>query len=94
MTLDPDSPRPLLMIAGSTGLAPMKAMIDQVARDGGRRDPPVLRRPQPAGDLRRQRACSPAGMARMVDGITTVISDDLRWTGRHGLVGDVAAGGG
>ena len=37
MTLDSGSRRPLLMVAGSTGLAPMKAMIGQVARDGGRR---------------------------------------------------------
>lgn len=36
MTLDPETTRPLLMIAGSTGLAPMKALIGQIARGGGR----------------------------------------------------------
>jgi NAD(P)H-flavin reductase/hemoglobin-like flavoprotein len=32
--LDPDSDRDLLLVAGGTGLAPMKALVDQVARHG------------------------------------------------------------
>ena len=34
LALDPDSDRDLLLVAGGTGLAPMKALIDQVARTG------------------------------------------------------------
>src|SRR4029450_9097024 len=37
LTLDPSSSLDLLMIAGGTGLAPMKALIEQLAVDGGRR---------------------------------------------------------
>jgi NAD(P)H-flavin reductase/hemoglobin-like flavoprotein len=34
LALDTDSDRDLLLVAGGTGLAPAKALIDQVARDG------------------------------------------------------------
>ncbi|GAB7190946.1 FAD-binding oxidoreductase [Kineococcus sp. NUM-3379] len=34
LTLDPDSRRDLLLVAGGTGLAPLKALVDQVARQG------------------------------------------------------------
>jgi NAD(P)H-flavin reductase/hemoglobin-like flavoprotein len=37
LTLDPSSSRDLLLIAGGTGLAPMKALIEQLAVEGGRR---------------------------------------------------------
>jgi NAD(P)H-flavin reductase len=37
LTLDPSSSLDLLLIAGGTGLAPMKALIEQLAVDGGRR---------------------------------------------------------
>jgi NAD(P)H-flavin reductase len=34
IALDPDSDRDLLLVAGGTGLAPLKALVDQVARQG------------------------------------------------------------
>ncbi|MEU2350962.1 globin domain-containing protein [Modestobacter sp. NPDC049651] len=34
LRLDPDSDRDLLLVAGGTGLAPVKAIVDQVARQG------------------------------------------------------------
>jgi NAD(P)H-flavin reductase/hemoglobin-like flavoprotein len=34
LALDPDSDRDLLLVAGGTGLAPMKALVDQIARYG------------------------------------------------------------
>jgi NAD(P)H-flavin reductase len=34
LTLDPDSDRDLLLVAGGTGVAPLKAIVDQVARQG------------------------------------------------------------
>ncbi len=45
IALDVESERDLLLVAGGTGLAPMKAMIDQVAREGP---------PTPGGPLRRR----------------------------------------
>jgi NAD(P)H-flavin reductase/hemoglobin-like flavoprotein len=37
LTLDPDGTSDLVLIAGGTGLAPMKAIIEQVAAEGGNR---------------------------------------------------------
>jgi NAD(P)H-flavin reductase/hemoglobin-like flavoprotein len=37
LTLDPASSRDLVLIAGGTGVAPMKALIEQVAAEGGNR---------------------------------------------------------
>nr|WP_239088296.1 globin domain-containing protein [Planosporangium mesophilum] len=37
LTLQPGSTRDLLLIAGGTGLAPLKALVEQVAAGGGRR---------------------------------------------------------
>lgn len=37
MTLDPGPGRDLLLVAGGTGLAPLKAIAEQAARGGGRR---------------------------------------------------------
>lgn len=34
LALDPESDRDLLLVAGGTGLAPLKAVVDQVARQG------------------------------------------------------------
>ena len=37
MVLDPDEDDDLLCVAGGTGLAPIQALVEQIARDGGRR---------------------------------------------------------
>jgi NAD(P)H-flavin reductase len=37
LTLSPNSRADLLMLAGGTGLAPLKSIIEQVAAEGGRR---------------------------------------------------------
>jgi len=37
LVLDPRSDRDLLLVAGGTGLAPLKALVEQVAAEGGRR---------------------------------------------------------
>lgn len=90
MVLDKTSNRELLLIAGSTGLAPMKAIIDQVARDGGRRThlyfgARSVREIYDRKDLE--------ALADRYPWLTVVIvvSDDIRWKGRRGLVGTVAA---
>ena len=68
MTLDPASKRPLLMMAGSTGLAPMKAMIGQIARDGGRTTHLYFGARSQREIYDRQRPCRAGRMAPMVDG--------------------------
>jgi NAD(P)H-flavin reductase/hemoglobin-like flavoprotein len=42
MTLDPDSGRDLLLVAGGTGLAPVKALAEQAVTAGRRRDVRLL----------------------------------------------------
>ncbi len=37
LILDPDSARDLLLLAGGTGLAPLKALVEQLAFEGGQR---------------------------------------------------------
>lgn len=37
LAVDPYATRPMVLIAGGTGLAPMKALVEQVAADGGQR---------------------------------------------------------
>ena len=90
LVLDPASTRPLLLIGGSTGLAPLKAIVDQLARDGGR--PTHLyfgarsvREIYDRKDLEL--------LAERHPWLTVVIavSDDIRWKGPRGPVGTVAA---
>ena len=93
MTLDSGSQRPLLMIAGSTGLAPMKAMVGQVARDGGRQTHLYF------GARSDREVYDRKALAALQDWhgwltVTTAVSDDTRWPGPHGMIGDVAAGDG
>jgi NAD(P)H-flavin reductase/hemoglobin-like flavoprotein len=93
MTLDPHSQRPLLMVAGSTGLAPMKAMIGQLARDGGR--PTHLY----FGARSEREAYDQLALTALNDRhpwitVVTATSDDTRWPGPHGPIGDIAAASG
>ena len=93
MVLDPESTRPLLLVAGGTGLAPMKAIIDQVAAQGGR--PTHLY----FGARSIREIYDRKALESLVDRhswLTTVIavSDDIRWDGPRGMVGVVAADAG
>jgi NAD(P)H-flavin reductase/hemoglobin-like flavoprotein len=93
MTLDPAGQRPLLMVAGSTGLAPMKALIDQVARDGGRRTH-LYFGARSGREVYDRDAVAALDERHPWLTVITAVSDDLRWTGVQGLVGEVAAAGG
>ena len=93
LTLDSRSQRPLLMVAGSTGLAPMKAMIEQLARDGGR--PTCLY----LGARTEREVYDRKAMAALNDrhtwlSVVTATSDDARRPGPHGEIGDVVADAG
>jgi NAD(P)H-flavin reductase len=93
MTLDPAGQRPLLMVAGSTGLAPMKALIDQVGRDGGRRTH-LYFGARSGREVYDRDAVAALDERHPWLTVITAVSDDLRWTGVQGLVGEVAAAGG
>jgi NAD(P)H-flavin reductase len=78
------------MIAGGTGLAPMKAMIRQLACEGGR---PVhlfhgVRTEREAYDLAwLRRAMSTYHWLTVI----TATSDDEHWSGPQGRIGELAA---
>lgn len=88
MTLDPESDRDLLLVAGGTGLAPLKAMAEQVVMAGrprnvhllfGARDRSEL---YDLDDLRLLESTYP--WLRVVP----VVSDDPGYDGMHGVVSD------
>jgi NAD(P)H-flavin reductase len=93
MTLDPDSDLPVLMIAGGTGLAPMKAMVQELARTGGRRTH-LFFGVRSIREVYDEHALNDLATRHSWLSVETVVSDDVRWEGRQGLVGDVAIASG
>lgn len=89
LALEPDSDRDLLLVAGGMGLAPMKALVDQVARHGPARrvDLYVGFRTEDqfydAADLRRLEQENPWLT------VTVAVSDDKISSLEHGDIGDV-----
>jgi NAD(P)H-flavin reductase len=87
LVVDPTSEAPLLLVAGGTGLAPMLAIIDELARSGRRRPTHLyfgVRTAREAYD-----ATVLERLAREHDwlSVVTAVSDDSRWGGRSGLIG-------
>ncbi len=91
LTIDPDGYRPLLMIAGGTGLAPMKAMIEQLAADACR--PAHLFHGVRTGREAYDQAWLSRTAAEHHQWLTvvTATSEDERWAGPHGRIGELAA---
>jgi len=91
LSLDPAGYRPLLMIAGGTGLAPMKAMVEQLAVGGGW--PTHLfhgfRTGREAYDQQWLDAAAAEHHAWLT--VRTAASDDDRWARPHGRIGELAA---
>jgi NAD(P)H-flavin reductase len=89
LELSPDSDRDLLLVAGGVGLAPMKALVDQVARQGPPRrvDLFVGFRTEDAAydaaDLRRLQQENPWLT------VTVAVSHDKISSLEHGDIGDV-----
>lgn len=94
LTLDPDSERPLLMVAGGTGLAPMKAMIRQLAANGPPRRTSLFFGARTVREV--YDAPSMAELDAAHDWLTfvTAVSEDSTWQGERGLVGEVAVAAG
>lgn len=88
MTLDPESDRDLLLVAGGTGLAPLKALTEQVIMSGRHRNVHLLvgarteRDLYDLPDLRLLESAYP--WLRVVP----VVSQDRAFDGMHGLVSD------
>ncbi|WP_433323634.1 globin domain-containing protein [Spirillospora sp. CA-294931] len=89
MTLDPDSDRALLLIAGGTGLAPLKALAEQVITAGRRREVHLL------VGARTERDLYDLPDLRLLEStypwlrVIPVVSDDPEFDGMRGQVGDV-----
>lgn len=94
MTLEPDSDVPVLMIAGGTGLAPMKAMVQELARTGERRTTHLFFGARSTREVYDGHALNDLAARHSWLTVETVVSDDVRWEGRQGLVGDVAVASG
>jgi NAD(P)H-flavin reductase/hemoglobin-like flavoprotein len=90
LTLEPGSSRDLLLLAGSTGLAPLKAVLEQVVAEGGRRRVTLFFGARTQIDLYDVPALD--AMARSLPWLTVVpvLSHDPWYSGERGMVGDVA----
>jgi NAD(P)H-flavin reductase/hemoglobin-like flavoprotein len=95
LTLRSDQQRDLLMVAGSTGLAPLRAILEQTDRDW--RNGTTQRRIQlfhgvrTSWDLYEHQLLTELAGARPWFSYTPVVSDDPFYRGARGLVGDVIA---
>jgi NAD(P)H-flavin reductase len=89
MTLDPESDRDLLLVAGGTGLAPLKALAEQVMRSGRHRNIHLIvgarteRELYDLPDLRVLEQTYP--WLRVIP----VVSAERSFDGMHGEVGEV-----
>lgn len=91
MQVDPESDRDLLFVAGGTGLAPCKAMIEHFARWNTDRKAHLYVGARTADELyglaQMRRFAAPLPWLTVIG----VVSDDPGYFGRHGLVGETAA---
>jgi NAD(P)H-flavin reductase len=91
MQVDPESDRDLLFVAGGTGLAPCKAMIEHLARWNTHRGAHLYVGARTVDELyglsELRRLAEPLRWLTVVG----VVSDDPGYFGRHGLVGEAVA---
>jgi NAD(P)H-flavin reductase/hemoglobin-like flavoprotein len=91
MVIDPASPRDVLCVAGGTGLAPIKAIVEDLARWNSPRSVYVFfgaRRPHELYDLAAMRRLS-SRFPQLT--VITAVSDDTSFHGERGLLPDVVA---
>lgn len=92
MQVDPESDRDLLLVAGGTGLAPCKAMVEHLARWNRDRRVHLC-----YGARRIDELYGLSALCRLADAlpwltVVGAVSDDPGYLGRRGPVGEVAAG--
>jgi NAD(P)H-flavin reductase len=89
LVLDDDSDRDLLLVAGGMGLAPLKALVDQVARFGPARGSTCSSAFPHRGPALRPRRPRAAGQEHPWLTVTYAVSDDKESRLEHGDIGDV-----
>jgi NAD(P)H-flavin reductase len=89
LTLDPESDRDVLLIAGGTGLAPMKALIQQVARQENSRRVDLFVGARTERDLYDQDDLDRLDRLYPWLTVTTAVSDEEDYPGEKGLISDV-----
>ncbi|HEY0696715.1 MAG TPA: globin domain-containing protein [Micromonospora sp.] len=84
------SPRNLLLIAGGTGLAPMRAIVEQLAHEGTRRLVTLVIGANTVSDLYDLDALTRLDATLPWLNVVHAVSDDPLWTGQRGTAVDVA----
>ncbi|WP_433514164.1 globin domain-containing protein [Nonomuraea sp. CA-143628] len=90
LTLDTSLPKDLLLIAGGTGLAPLKALIEQVAYEGARCNIRLFMGARTSRELYDIEALSKLGAEHPWLSVVPVVSHDGLYRGERGYVVDVA----
>lgn len=90
LTLDPQMGRDLLLIAGGTGLAPLRAIIEQVSREPVPRHVDLFLGARKGSDFYDLSLLERLQQSYPWLAVTPVASDDPRFSGERGLVGDIA----
>jgi NAD(P)H-flavin reductase len=92
MTVDPTADRELLLIAGGTGLAPLKAIAEQIAAAGGTRTTHLVFGARSEHELYDLPSLRRMAGAHPWLTVTPVVSDDPAFTGVRGTPGSLLAG--
>jgi len=87
LTLDPNSGRPLLFVGGGTGLAPLRALIEQVGAEGGRHVV-LFHGARTEADLYDLPALADFAHRYPWLRVVPVVSDDQWYRGERGVVAD------
>jgi NAD(P)H-flavin reductase/hemoglobin-like flavoprotein len=89
LALDTESDRDLLLVAGGTGLAPMKALIDQVARHGPPRRVDLFFGARTADDFYDRADLRRLEQEHRWLTVTCAVSEEKSESVEHGDIGDV-----
>jgi NAD(P)H-flavin reductase len=89
LALDEDSDRDLLLVAGGTGLAPMKALLDQVARFGPARRVDLFVGARTEFDFYDRADLERLAAEHPWLSVTFAVSEDAESALEQGIVGDV-----